>query len=49
MIYDILINFGVPVNSDGKNDYAFLRSQLMKMTNESGIVQTSINLNSIDD
>jgi len=27
-IYDLLINFGVPVNSDGKNDWAFLKSKL---------------------
>ncbi|CDW90426.1 transforming growth factor beta regulator 1 [Stylonychia lemnae] len=45
MIYETLINFGVPVNSDGKNDYGFLRSQLMKIQTDSGVVNTNQNMN----
>ena len=37
IIYELLINFGVPVNADGKNDYAFLRSKLSSMLDSQGI------------
>ena len=32
IIFDLLINFGVPVNSDGKNNYGFLKSKLLSNT-----------------
>eukprot|EP00347_Sterkiella_histriomuscorum_P020477 403337650 len=34
MIYEILINVGVPVNSEGKNDYGFIRNKLVKPDEE---------------
>lgn len=28
MIYDILVNHGLPLNSEGKDDYAFIKNKL---------------------
>ena len=34
IIYELLINYGVPVNKEGKNDYVFLKNQLQEKIDE---------------
>ena len=29
IIYDLLIDYGLPVNNDSKDDYAFLKNKLL--------------------
>lgn len=31
MIYDILVNHGLPINSEAKDDYGFIKNELQRM------------------